>query len=116
MNVGGGLANWNSSKYVGRNVVNGDVMILSTWFGAYPCIGCGGPSQAHWCNGGIPQLANLTIHKETMKRDLAAIHAPSNWSGWVVNDLTMKLKQHLHQTKVRGGVTSPSLLGMSGRK
>ena len=33
-----------------------------------------------------------------------------------VADLTMKLKQHLHQTKVRGGVTSPSLLGMSGRK
>ena len=58
-------------------VVTSDrVILITTYFGAMPCIGCLHQPEL-WCNGGIPQLANLTLHKERMDKDLAARVDPS---------------------------------------
>jgi len=58
----------NISATVGSTVMAGQVIELTTYFGALPCLGC---SPGLWCNGGIPQLANLTLHAERMSKDLA---------------------------------------------
>jgi hypothetical protein len=63
-----------------------DGLTISTWFGSYPCIGCASGDQPQWCNGGLPQLANLTLHYELMKADLDLMKVPLNYSGVLVND------------------------------
>lgn len=82
----GGMTTWNSSQDLAPNVVNGEVALLTTWFGVYPCIGCGPGGPAQWCNGGIPQLANLSLHEATIAKDLDAMNIPLNFSGFFVND------------------------------
>ena len=64
---GAGLCD-NISAAVGPTITAGQVIELTTYFGALPCLGC---SPGLWCNGGIPQLANLTLHAERMTKDLA---------------------------------------------
>ena len=64
----------NISQFVGPTLApKGHVIELTTYFGALPCLGCGGTAaKSVWCNGGIPQLANLTWHKQQMTRQLPA--------------------------------------------
>lgn len=61
------------------------VHIFSTWFGAFPEIRSSSVAADEWCNGGIPQLANITRHKEAMSRDVAEF-LPSDYDGFVVVD------------------------------
>ena len=61
----------NISASVGPTVAPGRVIELTSYFGALPCLGCSSPQAGLWCNGGIPQLANLTLHSERMARHLA---------------------------------------------
>ena len=63
-----------------------EVKLLTTYFGRYPCIGCGGPTKPLWCNGGLPQLANYTIHKAMMERDMASAIPDPNFAGYIVHD------------------------------
>ena len=64
----------NISQFVGPTLApKGHVIELTTYFGALPCLGCGGTAaKSVWCNGGIPQLANLTWHKQQMTRQMPA--------------------------------------------
>jgi hypothetical protein len=73
MNVAG-VESFNTAQRVAPNVIpDGSVLLLSTWFGAYPCILSLPNGTAQFCNGGIPQLANLTYHREAMKRDIQSL-------------------------------------------
>jgi hypothetical protein len=57
-------------KTVGPNLAIGRVVELTTYFGALPCIGCTAAHADDWCNGRIPQLANLSWHAAKIKQDL----------------------------------------------
>ena len=41
------------------------VLLLTTYFGAYPCLDC--LHRGRWCNGGVPQLANISYHEQQME-------------------------------------------------
>jgi hypothetical protein len=63
----------------------GKVQLLTTYFGSYPCIGCGSSDEPLFCNGGLPQLANLTEHAHSIKADLDE-RIPENYTGYLVQD------------------------------
>lgn len=83
LNVGGDLPT-ERLRQVAPLVQLGRIKILTTYFGAYPCIGCGG-HIGKWCNGGLPQLANLSYHRETMQRQMATA-VPTDFDGYIVHD------------------------------
>ena len=81
-----GLEEWDSTKAVAPNVINNQVFTLGTWFGAYPCIDCSNQyPPMTWCNGGLPQLANLSEHGKSIIADLDNT-VPLNFTGYIVND------------------------------
>lgn len=63
------------------------LLLQTTWFGAYPLIRPDphNSSKLEWCNGGIPQLANITFHKNYIKRDLDMKVDP-DFDGFIVVD------------------------------
>lgn len=72
-----------------------DTVLFTTYFGAYPLIrqrpgaGEGGDARAgdmQWCNGGIPQLANLTRHEELIAKDVEARVPDPDYDGLIVVD------------------------------
>ena len=70
------------------SIALGEVVLLTSYYGKMPCLNCGTAKGNHghqWCNGGIPQLANLTAHVAAMERDMDA-KVPSNFTGWIVHD------------------------------
>jgi hypothetical protein len=83
---GPGLTTWNTESALSPQVLPySSTHLLTTWIGAYPCIGCGSdPKQ--WCNGGIPQLANITLHQELITRDLDLIKVPAEYDGIFIVD------------------------------
>ena len=87
LNVGGKyLKDWDSASAVAPNVVNGQVVLLSENAGAYPCII--GAEQGHpteWCNGGIPQLTNLSAHEAALTKTVERA-VPAEFAGLVVFD------------------------------
>ena len=87
LNVGGQyFQDWDSSTAVSENVKNGKVILLSENAGAYPCII--GAEQGHpteWCNGGLPQLANLSAHEASLKTVLDS-SVPAHFEGYVIFD------------------------------
>lgn len=87
LNVGG-LESWDAPAAMGTPNVHSDagVLLLTTWFGAYPCILSNPDGSLNWCNGGLPQLANLSTHHDEMVRDLQYINVSASYKGYVVND------------------------------
>ena len=61
-NVGGSTAITHDNG-LPQAIALGEVVLLTAYYGKMPCLDCGTPKGNHghqWCNGGIPQLANLT--------------------------------------------------------
>ena len=75
----------NVNLTVPASVTAGRVALLTTWFGSYPCIGCG-PQKTRWCNGGLPQLANLSLHRQAMERDMGISVPDEEFDGYIVHD------------------------------
>ena len=69
-------------------MIQGQVKLLTTYFGQMPCIGCGGhyAGTDRWCNGGIPQLANTTAHVAAMEKDMASAIPDKEFAGYIVHD------------------------------
>ena len=67
------------------NIKVGKVNLLTTYFGRYPCIGCG-RNKSSWCNGGLPQLANYNLHRAKIEEDIKSAVPDSNFSGYIVLD------------------------------
>ena len=63
-------------------------MLLTTYFGQMPCIGCAGKYAGtdQWCNGGIPQLANKTLHVAAMEADMKTAIPDEDFAGYIVHD------------------------------
>lgn len=59
--------------------------IFTTYYGSYPILDYGYPQKPQWCNGGIPQLANLSYHAERMSHDLDA-RVDKEFTGLIVLD------------------------------
>lgn len=83
-NVGGEAAQVPQQELPSR-VTKGRVALLTTYFGAYPELKPDSTGRVEWCNGGIPQLANLTRHFESMQRDMD-LRVPKNFTGFIVHD------------------------------
>ena len=95
----------------------GKVQLLTEYFGQYPCIGCGSSTQPLFCNGGIPQLANLAEHARSIKADLDA-RVPENYSGYLVQDYEEWAPQryetvYLNASIVLARQRDPSLRGLA---
>ena len=62
-------------------------VLFTTYFGAYPILDSPPATKAghRWCNGGIPQLANLSLHAQHIERDLDA-KVSTAFAGLVVLD------------------------------
>ncbi len=71
-------------------VVQGQVVLLTTWFGQMPCIGCAGhyAGTDKWCNGGIPQLANTTAHVAAMEKEMDTSIPDKEFAGYIVQCVT----------------------------
>ena len=84
-NVGGKAAN---ISRLPCSVINGKVGLLTTYFGAYPELRTNKTSgHTDWCNGGIPQLANLTLHEAKMRKQIEERQdIPANFTGYIVHD------------------------------
>ena len=55
--------------------------------GAFPCIACGPVGSPLFCNGGLPQLVNLTDHFRRLEHDLLiARNIPRNYTGHIALD------------------------------
>lgn len=67
------------------SVETGRVALLTTWFGAYPCIGCSS-NKTRWCNGGLPQLTNYSRHEAQMRRDMNISIPDPAFEGFIVHD------------------------------
>lgn len=68
-NIGG--AGVNTSVVLPSNIVQNKIVLFTTYFGRYPCIGCSAhEGTSKWCNGGLPQLANWTLHRDKVADDL----------------------------------------------
>ena len=68
------------------SVAQRQVVLLTTWFGQMPCIGCAGhyAGTDKWCNGGIPQLANTTAHVAAMEREMDTSIPDKDFAGHIV--------------------------------
>lgn len=62
-------------------VVNSQLELFTTYFGDFPEI----QTSGRWCNGGIPQLANLTAHVAKVGSDFLA-RTNATFDGYVVVD------------------------------
>eukprot|EP01043_Picozoa_sp_COSAG02_P006060 COSAG02_NODE_169_length_31557_cov_25.092473_8_plen_172_part_00 len=71
-------------------VAQGRVVLLTTWFGQMPCIGCAGhyAGTDKWCNGGIPQLANTTAHVAAMEKEMDTSIPDKDFDGFIVQCAT----------------------------
>ena len=55
--------------------------------GAFPCIDCGPVGSPLFCNGGLPQLVNLTDHFRRLEHDLLTARSiPPNYTGHIALD------------------------------
>jgi len=85
-NVGGLPSNYSTRDYswIERNSVE----LFTTYFGEYPLIRNSptNASQEQWCNGGLPQLANLEGHAAAVIRDVRARINDSSYDGFAVVD------------------------------
>jgi hypothetical protein len=59
-------------------------VLFTAYLGAWPCLGCAGHT-GKWCNGGIPQLGNISLHQHKVAKDLDS-KIPANYSGYIVLD------------------------------
>lgn len=62
-------------------VVEDGLILFTTYFGDFPEI----QTSGKWCNGGIPQLANITAHTAKIKTDFLA-RTNATFEGYVVVD------------------------------
>lgn len=60
----------------------GAVWTIGEWYGYYPTI----RSEEGWCNGGIPQLANVSAHMAQLWKDFAEEGLNSSFTGHIVFD------------------------------
>eukprot|EP01138_Halocafeteria_seosinensis_P010775 gb/GECG01011004.1/.p1 GENE.gb/GECG01011004.1/~~gb/GECG01011004.1/.p1 ORF type:complete len:255 (+),score=15.03 gb/GECG01011004.1/:1-765(+) len=81
----GGAGDVNLTSFPG--ITTGCVALMSQWFGAYPEIreDPDDPQKMEWCNGGIPQLANMSVHTDYIKRDLD-MKVDKTFDGFIVVD------------------------------
>eukprot|EP00730_Choanoeca_flexa_P005978 TRINITY_DN12062_c0_g1_i7.p1 TRINITY_DN12062_c0_g1~~TRINITY_DN12062_c0_g1_i7.p1 ORF type:complete len:445 (+),score=38.96 TRINITY_DN12062_c0_g1_i7:183-1517(+) len=66
------IANVNLSDVL-PSIEDGQVQLLTTYYGHYPIIES---ETGQWCNGGLPQLANITAHKLKAASDIRKRIAP----------------------------------------
>jgi hypothetical protein len=70
---------------VPSSVALGEVELLTAYFGAMPCLGCAN-HPGKWCNGGIPQLANVSYHVQQMEHDMKTAIPDEGFAGYIVHD------------------------------
>ena len=79
-NIGG--RGVNTSWDLPSSIVQNKIVLFTTYFGRYPCIGCSDQKgTGKWCNGGLPQLANWTLHRDKVARDLPRLVPDKTYDG-----------------------------------
>lgn len=66
----------------------GAVGLLGEWSGLFPKL-LPGPAPGaplRWCNGGLPQLANLSAHAAKLAADVAKVAPAAGFGGFLVQD------------------------------
>ena len=78
----------NISKAVASIDDGSSNILFTTYYGAMPILDYAPRTTGDtpsWCNGGIPQLANYSLHARNMARDLDS-RIPADYSGLIVFD------------------------------